>query len=167
MQFFNFERLINKYKSELTSITLTDGYYDDSGDWVDTTKERTTIHGAVISFKESKVYRSEGTLTTNDKRLFTISPIDSKLQGCKAIYDGKVYSIEDITENAKFTGVYAYTLKYISAFKEVSPDYDITDEVDALEKRLDGVLVEEDPPENDDTLTEEIERLENRLDGVE
>ena len=119
MQNFNFSRLVNKYKSEFKTITLSDGYYDDSGDWVKGDKTETTVQGAVISFKESKIYRSEGTLTANDKRLFMLEPIDKALLSAKAIYNGNVYSIEDCTDNSKFTGVWAYTLKYVSAFKEV------------------------------------------------
>lgn len=117
MRYFNFSRLINKYKSEFKAVTLTDGHYDDAGDWVKGERSETVVYGAVISHKESKIYRSEGTLTAKDKRLFTLEPISKALQGSKAIYDGQMYSIEDNTENAKFTGVYAYTLKWISAFK--------------------------------------------------
>lgn len=118
MPYFNFTRLINKYKSEFTAITLADGYYNDAGDWVKGEETETVLQGAVIAFKESKVHRSEGQLTTQDRRLFTLEPIDKALKGSKVIYAGNVYSIEDETENAKFTGVYAYTLKWISAFKE-------------------------------------------------
>lgn len=118
MQYFNFARLINKYKSDFTAITLTDGYYNDAGDWVKGEKGETVLQGAVIAFKESKVYRSEGTLTAQDRRLFTLEPLNKALQGSKVIYGGNVYSIQDCTENAQFTGVYAYTLKWISAFKE-------------------------------------------------
>lgn len=118
MRYFNFARLLRKYNSELTQITLADGYYDDAGDWIKGEAEETTINGAVISFKESKIYRSEGTLTTNDRRLFTLEPVPNALKGTKAVVNGILYSIEDCTENAKFTGVYAYTLRYISAFNE-------------------------------------------------
>ena len=118
MQRFNFSRLINKYKSELKAITLTDGHFNDMGDWVKGEKAETVIQGAVIAYRESKVHRSEGNLTQQDRRLFTLQPIDKALQGSKAIYEGKVYSIEDCSENAKFTGVWAYTMKYASVFKE-------------------------------------------------
>ena len=114
---FNFSRLVNKYKSEFKAITLADGYYNDSGDFVKGEEKETVIHGAVISYKENTVHRSEGRLTEKDKQLFMLQPIEKALQGSKAIYDGNVYSIEDCTENAKFTGVWVYTLKYVSAFK--------------------------------------------------
>lgn len=115
---YNFSRLINKYKSEFKAVTLSDGHYNDAGDFVKGDESEKTIHGAVIAFKESKVHRSEGTLTTQDRRLFTLEPIAQALKGAKAICDGNVYSIEDASDNNKFTGCYAYTLKWISAFKE-------------------------------------------------
>lgn len=118
MQYFDFSRLINKYKSDFIAVTLTDGHFDDKGEWVENTEHRVTLSGAIISFRESKVFRSEGTLTSNDKRLFTLNPIDLALQGSKVIYENRLYSIENCTENVKFTGVYSYTLRFISAFKE-------------------------------------------------
>lgn len=135
MQLYNFKRLIRKYNSEFTQITLTDGYYDDAGDWIKGEAEETTINGAVISFKESKIYRSEGTLTTNDRRLFTLEPVPNALKGTKAVVNGILYSIEDCTENAKFTGVYAYTLRYISAFNEQEKTKWVTE---ALSKIVDA-----------------------------
>lgn len=116
MQYFNFKRLIQKYQSEFKAITLAEGYFNELGDFVKGGKTETVVYGAIISHKESKVYRSEGVLTVNDKRLFMLEPIDKALLSCKAIYDGNVYQIEECTQNAKFTGVYAYTLKYVSAF---------------------------------------------------
>ena len=166
MRYFDFRRLITKYKSEFKAITLTDGFYNDVGDWVEGSTTETVLYGAVISFKESKIYRSEGTITTKDKRLFTLEAIDTALQGSKAIYEGSLYSIEDNTENAKFTGVYAYTLRYVSAFKETRPDYDITEDVEELEQRLDGVWVASSEPAPDKDLTEDASDLEKRLDGV-
>ncbi len=118
MQYFNFRRLIEKYKKQFTAITLAEGYYDDFGDFVKGEETETVIQGAIIAFRESKVHRSEGTLTTQDRRLITLEPIDKALQGSKAIYEGNVYSIESESENADFTGVFSYTLKYCSAFKE-------------------------------------------------
>lgn len=118
MCYFNFDRLINKYKSECTAITLAEGYYDDMGDFVKGEATETTIQGAIVSFQENKVHRSEGTLTTQDKRLFTLEPINNALHGAKVIHNGNVYNLEESSENAKFTGVYAYLLKYISAFGE-------------------------------------------------
>lgn len=117
MQYFNFSRLINKYMTDFTAITFSEGYYNDSGDFVKGEKTETTLQGAIINYKESTVRRSEGTLTAQDKRLFMLKPLEQALKGAKVIHDGKTYSIEDCGENAMFSGVYAYTLKYCSAFK--------------------------------------------------
>ena len=165
MVYFDFRRLINKYISTFEAVLLTGGYFDDVGEWVEADKETITMYGAVISYRESKVYRSEGTLTAKDKRLFMLMPLDDKLHGAKVVYEGDVYSVEDATDNAKFTGVWAYTMKYVSAFKEKSPSYDATEEIDQLEQRLDGVLLA-DEPDTPVVETSDAELLRKRLDGV-
>ena len=118
MAYFDFSRLIRKYSTDFTVITTADGYYDDMGDWVAGSTAEVTMNGAIISHKESKIFRAEGTLTANDRRLFLLQPIDSKLIGATAIYKGRKYNIEDCTDNSEFTNVWAYTLKYVSAFKD-------------------------------------------------
>lgn len=118
MAYFNFSRLINKYKSEFKAITLSVGGYNDAGDFVKGEATEPQLQGAIIAFKESKVHRSEGTLTAQDRRLFTLEPISEALKGSKVIYEGNVYRIEESTDNAKFTGCYSYLLRWISAFKE-------------------------------------------------
>lgn len=137
MSYFNFSRLVNKYSSEFTAITLQTGYYNDSGDWVDGEAAEITLQGAIIKHRDSKIYKSNGTLTAKDRALFLLEPLDDKLTGVQVVYEDDVYSIEDNLENAKFTGVYKYTLKYVSAFKDKLQG-DLTDEAERLEKRLDG-----------------------------
>ena len=58
--------------------------------------------------------------------------------GSQVVYEDDVFSIEDNLENAKFTGVYKYTLKYVSAFKKKLQG-DLNDYNERFEKRLDGV----------------------------
>lgn len=161
---YDFSRLIRKYGSNFKAITITGGFYNDSGDFEKAEKQELTLQGAIISFKESKIYRSEGTLTTKDKRLFTLEPIAPHLQGAQVLYEDNIYSVEDNTENSKFTGVFAYTLKYVSAFKKTRHEYDATDEINDLEDRLDGILVEK--PEPVDDFGKDADNLEKRLDGV-
>lgn len=165
MQLYNFARLIRKYASDFKTIVLTGGYYDDAGDFQKAEDKKQTLDGAIISFKESKIYRSEGTLTTNDKRLFTLAPIADYLQGSKIEFEGKVYSVEDVSSNFKFTGVYAYTMRYVSAYKDDSHPYDATKELNMLEQRLDGVLEERTRPSKPPYDTE-AKALEKRLDGT-
>lgn len=115
MQYFNFQRLIKKYETNFTLITQSDGKYE-YGEWVEGEKKQDNLKGAIISHKESKIFRAEGTLKAKDKRLFMTQPIEKALEGAKVIYNGSVYNVEDCSDNAIFTGVYAYTLKYVSAF---------------------------------------------------
>lgn len=117
MQTFNFARLVKKYASEFTAITVAEGHYNSAGDYVKGETVEITDKGAIISFKESKIYRSEGTLTTMDKRLFSLKPIDNALIGCTVVYEGNIYKIEQGVDNARFTGIYTYLLRYVSVFK--------------------------------------------------
>lgn len=165
-RYFDFSRLIRKYSSDFVALTLSEGWYSDSGVWINGDVIKTTLTGAIINHRESKILRSEGTLGAKDKALYMLKPIDDKLQGAKVIHDDNVYSISDCLENAKFTGVYAYTLKYISAFKDFAPDYDLTAALERLEKRLDGVLVDTMPHRPHRSVAKQSERLEKRLDGV-
>lgn len=121
-QYFNFKRLIKKYESEFTAITQTDGYrdYDNGGEWVAGETVKTSLKGAILSQNENKIFRSEGALTEKDKQLVTPFPIDEKLHGARIIYEGNEYSIMNCVENAKFTGVYVYNLKYVSPFKNTT-----------------------------------------------
>lgn len=118
MQNFNFSRLVNKYGSEFTVIIPAKSELNDSGDFVKGEPEKKTLFGAIIGRGEKSVFRSEGKLTEKDKRLFMLEEIDKSLLGTKVVYENEVFSILSSTENAKFTGVWAYTLKYVSAFKE-------------------------------------------------
>lgn len=116
MAYFNFERLIEKYSCEFTAVVSSEGKYDDSGEWVNGEVREIPMTGAIIGFKESKVFRSEGTLTAKDKHLFILKPFDAKWKSVAVIYKGEKYNVEAETDNADFTGFYSYVLKYVSAF---------------------------------------------------
>lgn len=166
-QYFNFKRLIEKYGTDFVAEVPSEGYYDEAGEWEKGEPERINLRGAIISHRESKIFRSEGALTGQDRALFMLEPLKFALQTAKIYYEGKLFGVNDTLNNAQFTGVWAYTLKYISAFKEARPEYDITETVEDLEDRLDGVLTHaEKMPEVND-LAENSKALEKRLDGVD
>lgn len=166
MAYFNFSRLIEKYSNDFVAEILSEGYYDDAGDWQKGESKQIPLRGAIISHRESKIFRSEGAITGQDRALFMLKPLENALQMAKIKYKGKIYSIGDLLENSEFTGVWAYTLKYVSAFKEETPEFDITEEVEDLEERLDGVWTESEEPEEPDT-TNYAEEFDKRLDGVQ
>lgn len=112
---FNFTRLITKYSTEFTAVIPNAGEYDDAGDYVQTEQE-ITLTGAIIAHRESKVFRSEGTITQQDRALYTLKPLSKALQGAKVIYKGNTYRIGETLDNGDFTGVWYYNLKYVSAF---------------------------------------------------
>lgn len=115
-QYFDFSDLIEDYSVTFTVITHTKGGYNAAGDWQDGQEKRTEYTGAIIAFKESKVFRSEGKITAQDRRLFMQQPLPDALMGASVVHGGKKYTIESEHENAEFTGVYSYFLRYVSAF---------------------------------------------------
>lgn len=117
-QYFDFSGLILDYSNTFEVITHTGGGYDAAGDWQDEQETREEYSGAIIAFKESKVFRSEGKITAKDKRLFMQQALPDALMGAKVIFRGQQYMIESEHENAEFTGVYSYFLRYVSAFGE-------------------------------------------------
>ena len=123
MQYFDFSRLIEKYSADLQVEIPAKGEYNARGEYVAGKPTTQTIRGAVISHRLSKVFRSEGTLTMQDKALFMLSELPEALQGA-SITDGKqTYHIADKLENGAFTGVYAYTLKFNSAFNKEASEW--------------------------------------------
>lgn len=116
MKYFNFESLIKKYETSFTVISTRDGEYDDKGDWQPGAEEKSEMSGAIISLKEDKIYRSQGLLTEKDRELFMIKPLSEGLIGSTVIYKGNKYKVQETTDNSDFTGIWAYTLKYVSAF---------------------------------------------------
>lgn len=97
----------------------SEGEYNEAGDWVKGESIKETLRGAIIAHRENKIFRSSGTLTSQDKALYMLRPIKNSLHGAKVVHNGNVYHIGDLLENSEFTGVYAYTLKFVSAFSEV------------------------------------------------
>ena len=167
MQYFNFSRLIKKYMCDFTAITLSKGYYNDAGDWICDTI-LTPLTGAIISQTESKILNSDGALTEKDKQLFMLEPVDDKLHGAKVVHEGNAYDLTNCLENAKFTGVYAYTLKYVSAFKDIASQYDLTEELERLEKRLDGIVEESEAVIEDNTsIADKFESMERKIESLE
>ncbi len=120
MAYFDFSRLIQKYSREFTVITKGEKTLNAVGEWEYGTSSETTLKGAIIGYAENKVHRSEGNLSTMDKALHMLEPIDNALMGATVIFNGDKYRIETQKgkDNAEFTGCYSYTLKYVSAFTE-------------------------------------------------
>lgn len=122
MSYFDFSNLIEKYSTEFTVLVPSNGEYDEYGEWKPETVEKVKKTGAIISHRQSKIFKSEGTLTEQDRALYMLEPIDISLEGSKVVHEGKLYTISSELENASFTGCYNYSLKYVSVFSEVSED---------------------------------------------
>ena len=115
--YFDFCNIINKYSVNFKAIITVNKSFNDEGIYLDTNEEK-ELTGAIISISDGKIYRSDGTLTSKDKYLFVFEKLPIK--DTEIIYSENRYRVEEEVENAEFTGVYQYILKYVSAFnKEV------------------------------------------------
>lgn len=115
-QYFDFSSLIADFANRFQVVTYTEKGYDSAGDWQEGNKKTTELTGAIVNFKESRLYRSDGSITTKDKRLFMQKRLPEALVGATVVYKGQTYKIDSELENAEFTGVYSYLLKWVSAF---------------------------------------------------
>lgn len=115
-QYFDFAPLISDYAAAFTVVTHAGSGYDESGDWQAGQEARAEYEGAIVAYSQSKLLRAEGAISTQDRRLFMHAPLPDALLGAHVLYAGQKYHIESELENAEFTGVYSYHLKWISAF---------------------------------------------------
>jgi hypothetical protein len=119
-KYFNFDALIKKYESEFTVITaITAGTetINDMGDYEYSEPTETAKRGAIIGISDNKIYRSEGMLTSKDKELYMRESLGCNYDKAHVIFKGNKYKVEQMPdENADFSGVFSYILKYVSAF---------------------------------------------------
>lgn len=115
-QYFHFERLVKKYMTEFEAVIPSAGGYDSSGEWQKDEPSKMKLHGAIISHRESKVLRSEGAITQQDRALYLLSPLPEAFRGAEVCCQGRRYQIGSELENGAWTGVWAYGLQYISPF---------------------------------------------------
>ena len=118
MQIFNFLRLVNKYSKEITVITLTNGYFDNKGDWIEGEKKQSIIKGAVIRHRRNKIYNSNGMLTDDDYAMYLTEKPKFDLIGSTIIVDNQKFKVTSKLDNSEFTGVWSFNVRCISAFKE-------------------------------------------------
>ena len=116
-QYFDFKRIVKKYSVDFVALIPSEGgKWNDMGDWVAGEPKKVNLRGAIIAHRESKVFKSGGTITQQDRALYMLEPLESSLQGAEILFGGNSYSIGSLLENSEFTGVWAYNLKYCSAF---------------------------------------------------
>lgn len=118
-QYFDFSALVKAFANPFTVLTYTEAGYDERGKWQEGQEVKTELTGAIIGFKESKVFRADGAIASKDKRLFMLQQLPQALVGAKVQYNKQEYMIESELENAEFTGVYSYYLRWVRSFDTV------------------------------------------------
>lgn len=114
--YFDFLNLIQKYSTEFTLITETKGGIDEYGDYQAGEKKETVMTAAIINFSQNKIIKSNGALSEKDLALYSLVELSDKLIGSTIIYKNNKYTLDSVLNNSEFTGVFAYKLKWCSAF---------------------------------------------------
>lgn len=107
---YDFTRLINKYSTDFTLITPSEGVYE-GGVYKDGEAVHTALRGAIVPMSERKAYQSGGNYTAEDKELYMIKRINKALLGGKVLYKGRYYCIEEETDYSDFADAYKYVLR--------------------------------------------------------
>ena len=120
MGYFRFERLITKYGRRFDIIIPAMGEYV-GGVWKEGKPVIEEEFGAILSLSETKLYQLGGTLSAQDRHLYMNHAIRHPLEGVKIKFHGNIYHIEENRSrgNEEFTGVYAYTLRWVSAIDQI------------------------------------------------
>lgn len=109
---YNFDRLLEKYSSTLTTAITTYGYYDDDGKYHKGERTVVEYQGAVMPMTTKAVYASGGKYTTSDSTLY----IKQKLtEGTKIDYEGHSYIVQDETSYERYGGFFKYVLKAVDS----------------------------------------------------
>ena len=106
MGYFRFERLITKYGRRFDIIIPAMGEYV-GGVWKEGKPVIEEEFGAILSLSETKLYQLGGTLSAQDRHLYMNHAIRHHIEENRS------------RGNEEFTGVYAYTLRWVSAIDQI------------------------------------------------
>lgn len=109
---FNFDRLLAKCSSTLTTKITSTGYYDDDGKYHKGETKDVVYQGAVMPMTTKAVYASGGKYTTSDSTLY----IKQRLtEGTKVSCEGHTYLVQDETSYERYGGFFKYVLKAVDS----------------------------------------------------
>lgn len=117
---YSFKRLIKKYSVPFTIEVLGAGFRNDVGEWQNAASITTEETGAIIPLTQRQIYQSGGALTEKDRTLFISRSVPIPLKS-RIHYKGDTYHVEARIPFEDYADFNSYSLKYVSAFDEVTP----------------------------------------------
>lgn len=110
MNLYHFERLIKKFSTTFQLEIKGETTYK-AGEPITQIAEIREAIGAILPVNMHKIYQSGGTLTQQDRELYSRYPI---AKSSEIIYKSDRYSIEGNADYSDFSNAYIYTLKWLS-----------------------------------------------------
>jgi len=117
MRTFTFPKwLISKYSTSFTWLTKSEGYFDtETGKWHEGIAMEQEVKGVVIPYQITTQYQSGGTFLESDRQIYSLVKMPNKAQ---IRYQGKLYTITDVTQYPEYAQCYIYTAREVSAFDD-------------------------------------------------
>lgn len=108
---FLFADIVKQFELPFTSyVPGGDGYYDDYGDWIESSETEETVFGLWQPLSEDDVnYAEGGVYTSKDKKIYMRTPL---VEGQKVLFDGDTYTIQNFRDHTKYSDVFVYYARW-------------------------------------------------------
>jgi len=108
---FLFSDFIDEFKVTFVAANeQTEGHYDDNGDYIPGANIPVLMDGILLPLTENDLKYSEaGTYSTQDKKIYTLEPLEI---GQTINYKGVDYTIQSFKDYSDYADVYVYYARW-------------------------------------------------------
>lgn len=107
---FEFADFIDEFKVKFSFTKAVDGYWNDEGDYIPGETKTVEMAGIVLPLTEDDLKYSEaGTYSTEDKKIYTLEPLEN---GQVITYKGNDYTVQSFKDYSEYADVYIYIARY-------------------------------------------------------
>ncbi|MEH6943390.1 hypothetical protein [Bacillus sp. JJ722] len=108
---FEFADFVDEFYVPFTYIKQSEGYWTDSGDWVEGSKTPVSTGGIVLPLSEDDLKYSEaGTYSEKDKKVYVTTELKI---GNTVLYKDDEYTIQNFKDDySDYADVYIYLMRW-------------------------------------------------------
>ncbi|KOP82005.1 hypothetical protein AMS60_05610 [Bacillus sp. FJAT-21945] len=110
MKQFEFADFVDEFYVPFTYVEQKDGYWNDSGDWIEGGEITISSGGIILPLSEDDLKYSEaGTYSKKDKKLYVTNELKT---GNKVIYKNDKYTIQNFKDYSDYADVFIYFMRW-------------------------------------------------------
>jgi hypothetical protein len=107
---FEFADFVEEFKVPFTAYVTTEGYWEDSGDWIPGREEPIAMVGIMLPLTQNDLkYAENGTYSVKDKKIYTTETLSI---GQKVEYKGDKYTIQNFKDYSDYADVFIYFARF-------------------------------------------------------